>query len=169
MDGERKRIVIGKIGGPFGIKGWVKLLSHSEPRDRILDYSPWLLKDRDGWKEWELAEGHAHGKGVIARLEGVTDRDQAIALMGAEIAVWREQLGETKPGQYFWADLVGLTVRLEAGRSLGRVEGLMATGSNDVLVVKGDRERLIPFIQGQVIKGVDLDAGIIVVDWDPDF
>lgn len=169
MDGERKRIVIGKIGGPFGIKGWVKLLSHSEPRDRILDYSPWLLKDRDGWKEWELAEGHAHGKGVIARLEGVTDRDQAMALMGAEIAVWREQLGETKPGQYFWADLVGLTVRLEAGRSLGRVEGLMATGSNDVLVVKGDRERLIPFIQGQVIKGVDLDAGIIVVDWDPDF
>lgn len=169
MDGERKRIVIGKVGGPFGIKGWVKLLSHSEPRDRILDYSPWLLKDRDGWKEWELAEGHAHGKGVIARLEGVTDRDQAMALMGAEIAVWREQLGETKPGQYFWADLVGLTVRLEAGRSLGRVEGLMATGSNDVLVVKGDRERLIPFIQDQVIKGVDLGAGIIVVDWDPDF
>ena len=169
MDGERKRIVIGKVGGPFGIKGWVKLLSHTEPRDRILDYSPWLVKGRDGWKEWNVAEGHAHGKGVIARLEGVTDRDQAMSLLGAEIAVWREQLGETKPGQYFWADLVGLDVRLEGGRSLGRVEGLMATGANDVLVVKGERERLIPFIQGQVIKGVDLGAGFIMVDWDPDF
>jgi len=169
MNGERKRIVIGKVGGPFGIKGWIKLLSHTEPRDKIVEYSPWLLKHGGEWKEWEVAEGHAHGKGVIARLEGVTDRDQALALMGAEIAVWRDQLAETKPGQYYWADLVGSDVQLEGGRSLGKVEGLMATGSNDVLVVKGDRERLIPFIQGQVIKRVDLGAGIIVVDWDPDF
>ncbi|MGE5624741.1 MAG: ribosome maturation factor RimM [Bacillota bacterium] len=169
MNGERKRIVIGKVGGPFGIKGWIKLLSHTEPRDRIFEYAPWLLKRGGEWKEWEVAEGHAHGKGVIARLEGVTDRDQAQALMGAEIAVWRDQLGETKPGQYYWADLVGADVRLESGRSLGKVDGLMATGANDVLVVKGDRERLIPFIQGQVIKRVDLGAGIIVVDWDPDF
>ncbi len=169
MHGERKRIVIGKVGGPFGIKGWSKLLSWTEPRDGILDYGPWLLKQGDGWREWQVAEGHAHGKGVIARLEGVTDRDQAAALMGADIAVWRDQLGETKPGQYFWADLVGLDVQLEDGKPLGRVEGLMATGSNDVLVVKGDRERLIPFIHGQVIKRVDLDRGLIQVDWDPDF
>ena len=169
MNGERKRIVIGKIGGPFGVKGWIKLLSHTEPRDKIVEYSPWLVKSGEGWKEWEVAEGHAHGKGVIARLEGVTDRDQAMALMGAEIAMWRDQLGETKPGQYYWVDLVGLEVRLEAGRPLGKVEGLMATGANDVLVVMGERERLIPFIQGQVVKSVDLGAGTIVVDWDPDF
>jgi 16S rRNA processing protein RimM len=169
MSGERKRIVIGKVGGPFGVKGWVKLLSWTEPRDGIFEYSPWLLKSGDTWKEWEVAEGHAHGKGVIARFEGVTDRDQAMALMGAEIAVWRDQLGETKPGQFYWADLVGLDVQLEGGRSLGKVQGLMATGSNDVLVVKGERERLIPFIQGQVIKRVDLAQGLIQVDWDPDF
>ena len=169
MNGERKRIVIGKIGGPFGIKGWVKLLSWTEPRDKIVEYSPWQVKTGEGWREWKVVEGHAHGKGVIARLEGVSDRDQALALMGAEIAVWRSQLGQTKPGQYYWADLVGSDVRLEGGRSLGKVSGLMATGSNDVLVVKGERERLIPFIQGQVIKGVDLDAGVILVDWDPDF
>jgi len=169
MNGERKRIVIGKVGGPFGIKGWVKLLSHTEPRDKIVEYRPWQLKLADGWREWQLAEGQAHGKGVIARLEGVTDRDQAAALMGAEIAVWRDQLGETKPGQYYWADLVGLEVQLAGGRSLGRVSGLMATGSNDVLVVKGERERLIPFIQGQVIKHVDLVTGVIQVEWDPDF
>ena len=169
MSGERKRIVIGKVGGPFGVKGWVKLLSWTEPRDGMFEYSPWLLKSGDTWKEWEVAEGHAHGKGVIARFEGVTDRDQAMALMGAEIAVWRDQLGQPKPGQYYWADLVGLDVQLEGGRSLGKVQGLMATGSNDVLVVKGDRERLIPFIQGQVIKRVDLAQGLIQVDWDPDF
>jgi 16S rRNA processing protein RimM len=169
MNGERKRIVIGKVGGPFGVKGWVKLLSHTEPRDKIVDYRPWQLKLADGWREWKLIEGHAHGKGVIARLEGVTDRDQAMAFMGAEIAVWRDQLGATRPGQYYWADLVGLDVQLAGGRSLGKVSGLMATGANDVLVVKGERERLIPFINGQVIKGVDLGAGVITVDWDPDF
>jgi 16S rRNA processing protein RimM len=169
MSDEPRRIVIGKIGGHFGIKGWVKLLSWSEPRDKIFEYDPWQLKLADGWREWKVAEGHAHGKGVIARLEGITDRDQAAAVLGADIAVWRSQLGKTRPGQYYWADLVGLDVQLAGGRSLGRVEGLMATGANDVLVVEGERERLIPFIHGQVIKHVDLAAGVIQVDWDPDF
>lgn len=169
MSGERKRIVIGKVGGPFGIKGWVKLLSFTEPRDKIVGYSPWQVKQGGEWREWKVAEGHAHGKGVIARLEGVTDRDQAMALMNAEIALWRDQLGKTRPGEYYWADLIGLEVQLESGRSLGKVDGVMATGANDVLVIKGERERLIPFIHGQVIKRVDLDHGLIQVDWDPDF
>lgn len=169
MSGEPQRIVIGKIGGLFGIKGWVKLLSFTEPRDKIVDYRTWQLKLSDGWREWKVAEGHAHGKGVIARLEGITDPDQAAQVLGAEIAVLRKQLSKTRPGQYYWMDLVGLDVQLEGGRSLGAVEGLMATGSNDVLVVKGERERLIPFIHGQVIKHVDLDKRVIQVDWDPDF
>ena len=116
-----------------------------------------------------VAEFRPHGKGLAARLVGLDDRDEAAALMGADIAVWRDELGEPEPGQYYWADLVGLEVRHAEGQSFGKVEGLMATGANDVLVVKGERERLIPFIQGQVIKGVDLGAGIITVDWDPDF
>jgi 16S rRNA processing protein RimM len=169
MSGEPRRIVIGRIGGPFGVKGWVKLLSWSEPREQIIGYSPWLVQAGGQWREWRVAEGHAHGKGVIARLEGVTDREQAAALMGADIAVWRSQLGETKPGEYYWADLIGLDVQLADGRSLGRVDSMMATGSNDVLVVEGERQRLVPFINGQVIKRVDLAAGVIQVDWDPDF
>jgi 16S rRNA processing protein RimM len=169
MSGERKRIVIGKVGGPFGVKGWIKLLSWTDPREEIAEYSPWQLKLREGWKDWEVEEFRPHGKGLAAKLVGLDDRDQAAALMGAEIAVWRDQLGETEPGQYYWADLVGLEVRHAGGQSFGRVEGLMATGNNDVLVVKGERERLIPFIQDQVIKGVDLGAGVITVDWDPDF
>jgi len=169
MSGERKRIVIGKVGGPFGVKGWIKLLSWTDPREEIADYSPWQLKQGEGWKEWKVAEFRPHGKGLAARLVGLDDRDQAAALMGADIAVWRDQLGEPEPGQYYWADLVGLEVRHAGGQGFGKVDGLMATGANDVLVVKGERERLIPFVQGQVIKRVDLDAGIITVDWDPDF
>jgi len=169
MNGERKRIVIGKVGGPFGVKGWIKLLSWIEPREEIADYSPWQIGRGDQWKEWKVAEFRPHGKGLAARLVGLDDRDKAAELLGAEIAVWRDQLGEPEPGQYYWADLVGLEVKSADGASFGRVDGLMATGANDVLVVKGERERLIPFIHGQVIKGVDLDAGIITVDWDPDF
>jgi 16S rRNA processing protein RimM len=169
MAGERKRIIIGKVGGPFGVKGWIKLLSWTDPREEIAGYSPWQLKQGDGWKEWEVAEFRPHGKGLAARLKGLDDRDEAALLLGADIAVWRDQLGEPAPGQYYWADLVGLEVRHAGGQSFGKVDGLMATGNNDVLVVKGERERLIPFIQDQVIKGVDLDAGVITVDWDPDF
>jgi 16S rRNA processing protein RimM len=169
MNGERKRIVIGKVGGPFGVKGWIKLLSWTEPREEIADYSPWQIGRGDQWKDWKVAEFRPHGKGLAARLVGLDDRDKAAALLGADIAVWRDQLGEPEPGQYYWADLIGLEVKGAEGADFGRVEGLMATGANDVLVVKGERERLIPFIQGQVIKGVDLDAGVITVDWDPDF
>jgi 16S rRNA processing protein RimM len=169
MSGERKRIVIGKVGGPFGVKGWIKLLSWIEPREEIADYSPWQIGRGGEWKDWKVAEFRPHGKGLAARLVGLDDRDKAAELLGADIAVWRDQLGEPEPGRYYWADLIGLEVKSTEGPSFGRVEGLMATGANDVLVVKGERERLIPYIQEQVIKSVDLDAGIIVVDWDPDF
>ena len=169
MNGERKRIVIGKVGGPFGVKGWIKLLSWTEPREEIAEYTPWQIGRGGEWKDWKVAEFRLHGKGLAARLVGLDDRDKAAELLGADIAVWRDQLGEPEPGRYYWADLVGLEVKSLEGSSFGRVDGLMATGANDVLVVKGERERLIPYIQEQVIKSVDLDAGIITVDWDPDF
>ncbi|HKS93324.1 MAG TPA: ribosome maturation factor RimM [Gammaproteobacteria bacterium] len=166
---ESRRVVLGSIAAPFGVKGWVKLQSWTEPRAKIIEYRRWLLERGGAWREWRVAEGRAHGNGVIARLEGVTDRDQAATLTGMHIAVGREELPALQPGQYYWADLIGLEVRLEDGRSLGRVQGLMATGANDVLVVRGERERLIPFLRGQVVKQVDSDAGLIRVDWDPDF
>jgi 16S rRNA processing protein RimM len=169
MSDEPKRIVIGRIAGLFGVKGWVKLLSWTDPRDKIVDYSPLQVQIGGQWREWKMVEGRTHGKGVIARLEGITDRDQAAALMGADIAVWRSQLAKTRPGEYYWADLLGLEVQLADGRRLGKVDGMMATGANDVMVVKGERERLIPFIHGQVVKNVDLDKRLIQVDWDPDF
>ena len=166
---ESRRVVLGRIAAPFGIKGWVKLQSWTEPREKIIEYRPWLLELGGRWQEWQVVEGRLHGKSVIARLDGVADRDRAATLAGANIAIRREQLPELRPGEYYWADLLGLEVRLADDRVLGRISGLMATGANDVLVVKGERERLIPFLRGQVVKQVDLDAGLIRVDWDPDF
>ena len=166
---ESQRVVLGRIAAPFGVKGWVKIQSWTKPPEKIIAYRPWLLERGGAWREWQVAEGRAHGNGAIARLVDVSDRDQAAALAGTNIAVYREQLPALRPGEYYWADLIGLEVRLQDGRSLGRVQGLMATGANDVLVVRGERERLIPFIRGQVVKQVDAGAGLIRVDWDPDF
>jgi len=163
------RVVVGKINGLFGVRGWVKLLSWTEPREQILSFPSWQLKLDGEWRDWKLAEGRPQGKTIVARLDGIDDRDLAVKLLGAEIAVAREQLPSLKPGEYYWADLIGLDVQLLDGRNLGKVDSMMATGANDVLVVKGDRERLIPFIRDQVVREVDLDKGLIQVDWDPDF
>ncbi|MGH8279699.1 MAG: ribosome maturation factor RimM [Gammaproteobacteria bacterium] len=166
---EPRRVELGKLGGAFGIRGWVKLQSWTDPPEQIFEYRPWLLRLPDGWRECAVAEHRPHGKSLIARLPDIADREQAAALAGTLIAVWRTQLPAARPGEYYWADLVGLQVQAADGKTLGHVQGLMATGANDVLVVRGERERLIPFIPGQVVKEVDLDAGRIRVDWDPEF
>ncbi len=166
---ERRRIEIGRITGLYGVRGWVRIYSYTAPREAILDYSPWQVKVDGGWCEMAVAEGRRHGKGIIARLEGYGDRDAAARLMGADIACYRSQLPQTAPGEYYWADLVGLTVVTLRGEELGVIEGLMETGANDVLVVKGERERLIPCLIGDVVVEVDLAGQQMRVDWDPGF
>jgi 16S rRNA processing protein RimM len=153
----------------YGVGGWVRVFSYTEPRGNIVDYQPWHLRSGDDWEPRRLAEGRVHGKGVIARLEGCEDRDQALALMNREIGVRRDQLPATAPGEYYWSDLMGLEVVNLQHASLGKVDHLLETGANDVLVVVGDRERLIPFVQHDVVKRVDLETGVIQVDWDKDF
>jgi 16S rRNA processing protein RimM len=155
------------VSGLFGVRGWVKVFSDTRPRENILNYNPWLVKTREGWREMALAEGRVHGPGVIARLEGYTDRDQAQALVGAEIAVYRQQLPPAKKGEHYWVDLEGLRVVNLEGVELGTVSHLFETGANDVLVVVGDRERLLPYTR-QVIRDVDLEARVLRVDWDPE-
>ena len=166
---ESRRIVIGRVAGHFGVRGWFKIQSWTEPREKIVEYRRWLLQTGDGWQERQVTAGRAHGKNVIAHVQGVDSREQAAELIGADIAIRREQLPKTGPGEYYWADLVGLRVQLLDGRELGRVKNLLATGANDVLVVQGEHEHLIPFLRGRVIKDVDLDAQVMRVDWDPDF
>ncbi len=160
---------MGRVAGLYGIKGWVKVFSETEPRDNILEYSPWYLKVSGKWQEMEPAEGRIHGNGVVARLEGYSDRDQAARLVGAEIAIHRDQLPEIGEGEYYWSDLIGLKVVNTAGVELGQVDHLLETGANDVLIVKGERERLIPYTPGQAVVKVDLEAGVLTVEWDADF
>lgn len=160
----------GKVSGVFGVKGAVKVFSFTEPRENILRYSPWLLMKNQQSKEIKVLSGQRQGNVVVAELDGVLDRDQAAALIGWDILIKREQLPKPKPGEYYWADLVGLVVETESGVQLGKVDYLLETGANDVLVVKdGEVERLIPFLQSQTVLKVDLDNSLIIVDWDPDF
>ena len=167
-DALRQPVVLGRIVGLFGVRGWVKVHSYTEPRDAVLDYRDWLLCRDGNWETVELADGRRHGKGVIARLQGVEDRETAAEMLGSEIGVERDALPEPEEGHYYWADLEGLTVVDKDGKGLGKVAYLMATGANDVLVVDGPAERLIPFVPGAVILDVDLAAGVIRVDWEWD-
>jgi len=132
-------------------------------------YRPWYLRRDSDWQPRQLAEGKRHGKGVIARLADCEDRDQALALMNCEIGVQRDQLPATKPGEYYWQDLLGLDVVTLQDEPLGKVDHLLETGANDVLVVQGEREHLIPFVLDRIVKRVDLQAGVIQVDWDKDY
>jgi len=160
-------LVVGRISGLYGVRGWVKVFSETEPRDNVLTYNPWYLGAER--KPRGLAEGRPHGKGLVARLAGCEDRDQAVALVGLEIRIRRDQLPRLGADEVYWVDLVGLSVETLEGRPLGRVERVFATAANDVLVVNGDRERLLPFLWDRVIKDVDLGLGRMRVDWDPEF
>jgi len=166
--GDGKPIVVGRIAGLYGVRGWVKVFSHTQPRENILGYKPWLLQIGGRWVEASAAEGRMHGKGVVAHLEGYDDRDVAAALVGCDIAVHREQLAPVEDDEIYWADLIGLKVVTREGVELGNVDHLIETGANDVVVVRGERERLLPYIDGVVLE-VDLDQGVMEVDWDPEF
>lgn len=170
MGADDNYLVVGRINGLHGVRGWVKVYSHTQPRENILTYTTWYLQ-RDGqWRPVQLEDGRTQGKGVVAKLQGVDDRDAAALLMETPVAIHREQLPQAAPGEYYWTDLEGLAVVNREGVHLGVVSYLMETGANDVLVVKeGGNERLIPFVQGQFVLDVDLAAGVITVDWDPDF
>jgi 16S rRNA processing protein RimM len=159
---------MGQISGLFGVKGWVKVYSYTQPREAILDYPHWFLQLDGQWRSVKIAEGKKHGKGVIARVDGVVDRDAAAKLIDCSIVVERDAFAATEEGSYYWADLEGLKIVHRDGTQLGQVAYLLETGSNDVLVTTGKPERLIPFILGKVILDVDIAAGVITVDWELD-
>lgn len=168
MTGQR-RVILGKVGGLYGVRGWVKLWSFTDPVENLLDYADLEIGRGGGWESVRLVEGRRQGEALVARFEGCSDRDQAAALVGAELAVSRDRLPAAGRGEFYWVDLVGLSVVTTEGVELGTVDHMMATGANDVMVVRGERERLLPFVTGQFVSEVDLEGGRIVVDWDPDF
>jgi len=175
-DQRADKVLLGHISGVFGVKGWVKIWSDTAPAEGILDYREWWLGKGSDWRKVTLRAGQRQGKTIIAQLEGCDDRDAALALRGQRIAVDKRTLPTLPVGEYYWHQLQGLSVRTEAGDVvLGRVDHLIETGANDVLVVRADsdsvdqRERLIPWIPESVVKQVNLDDGVMVVDWDPEF
>ncbi|HYP66906.1 MAG TPA: ribosome maturation factor RimM [Thiobacillaceae bacterium] len=159
---------MGRIGAPFGIKGWIKVQPYTETLDSLFDYDTWQVGGNETWQDFEVEEAAVHGDGLIAKLVGVEGREQAFALRGKEIAVSREELPQTEANEYYWNDLIGLTVVNPQGVEFGQVAGLMETGSHDVLVVNGERQRLIPFADAYVTN-VDLRGKRIEVNWEPDW
>ena len=164
---EDKEIVLGHLAGVHGIKGWVKVHSYTDPREAIFDYQPWLLGDAAA--RTEVLENKASGKFLLARLKNIETRDAAEAVVGQKIAVGRNCLPPLHGSEFYWADLIGLKVLTLDGTELGRIREMLATGANDVMVVEGDRERLIPFVMDHYVSQVDLERGFVTVDWDPDF
>lgn len=164
-----KLVSLGVVLGAWGVKGWLRIRSYTEPRENILGFSRWILRQAHEQRPARVEAGKPQGRSVVAKLEGVDDRAAAERLAGFEIVVERSAMAPCEPGEYYWADLEGKRVVTMKGEELGRVARLLETGSNDVMVVAGERERLIPFIKDRVVRDVDLAAGVIVVDWEPGF
>jgi len=162
-------VVVGRFGRPHGIKGFVTVHSFTEPRDNILRYTDWHAFLSNEWQPVKLLCIEAHNKAVVAQIEGYPDRDMVSRLTNIEIAVQKEQLAALGSGEYYWHQLVGMSVVNQKGESFGKVTEVMPTGANDVLVVQGDKRYLIPYLPGQFVKDIDDNQQVITVDWDMDF
>jgi len=160
---------LGKISGVFGVKGWLKIYANTDKKEDILSYKPWYVERNNVRQAVKIKAGKPHGKTVIAQFEGVDDRNEAERWVGCDIYMAPDQLPTLKKGEFYWSDLIGLTVTSVSGDKFGVINHMLETGANDVIVVKGERERLIPFVMDQVVKSVDLVERQMVVDWDADF
>ncbi len=168
-------IALGRIGAPHGIKGWVRLISFTDPIDNILEYGEFQVQHGAVMRRIVLDEARRQGKFLVAHIEGCDDRELARQYTGQELLVPTDSLPALEQGSYYWHQLVGLKVLNLSGEVLGAVDHLMETGANDVLVLKpvsasiDDRERLIPYLKDTVVKQVDLVGGTLTVDWEADF
>ena len=168
-------ILLGSISGIHGVKGWLKIFSHTSPRIKITEYNQWFLRKKDeDWKPIKVLDGKVQGKNIIALLDGVTDRNQVESLIGSKIAIESNQLEKLLDGEYYWKDLIGLSVLTEKGDELGKIDWLFNSGSNDVIVVKDKssgevKERMLPFLRDDVVLSIDMEKSEMIVNWDPDF
>lgn len=169
-DTGQRMITVGRLHGAFGVRGEVKLESFTDPLRAIGKYEPWILRDARGIeRSCEGVRVREGVKGLIATLPGIEDKDAADALRGVDVLVPRSALPPPAAGEYYWVDLEGLRVVNVEGVDFGTVSHLFSTGANDVLVARGERERMIPFVQPDFIRSVDFDGGVVTVDWDADF
>jgi len=166
---QSKQLAVGKIMGAHGIRGWVKVYSYTDPVENILDYSPWQIFTHGEWREVKVLEGRVQGKGVVARLEGINDRNAAELMQQVPIEVARDALPDADDGEFYWDELEGLAVVNREGVALGTVSHLFETDAHPILVaVDGETERMIPFVEAYIDE-VDVEHGKVVVDWQLDW
>jgi len=161
-------ICVGHVLGAQGIKGWVRVFSETSPRENIVSYSPWLIECSGELRKVKV-KGRLQGKHVVAKLQGIDDRSQAEALSGCQLFIERRLLPGLEAGEYYWSDLIGLTVETQRAEPLGVVTAMLETGADDVMVLQGERERLIPFVMDEIVREVDLANRRLVVDWSPEY
>jgi 16S rRNA processing protein RimM len=159
---------MGRVAAPFGVAGWIRIQPFTEAAENLVSRPAWWLGHETGWRKHRVADARVQGRTVIAKLEDCDDRDTAARLRGQDVAVSREELPKPAANEFYWADILGLKVVNAAGEDFGRLVQILRTGANDVLVVEGTRERLIPFIEN-VVREVDPATGVIRVDWDADY
>ena len=168
MDEKNELVVMGRVVAPYGVFGWLKIVPDTEEFDSLLDYKTWWIGKDSDWRELAVKEAKIHNDVLVVKLQGIEDRDAAVACKGKQIAVPRASLPKLKSEEYYWSDLIGLAVKNLQHVDFGKITDVFATGANDVIVATGDKERLIPYI-AQVILEVDLEAKTILVDWDAEF
>lgn len=175
MQNSDQYLIVGRFLGPHGLKGWIKVFSHTDPVENLGRYRPVWIKRNDQWQSIDRLQVKRQGKGLIAKLPGCDTPEATQAFSGLDIAIQASQRASLPDGDFYWSDLEGLQVETVAGEVLGRISHLFETGSNDVLVVEpepgslDDRQRLIPYLPEQVVVEVDLVTGKLKVDWDSDF
>lgn len=161
-------VVMGRIVAPYGVKGWVKVVPDTELIDGLLDYKTWQLGKGTDWRAIKLKSGKVHNDVLVVKLEGINDRDAAFACKGQQVAVPRDALPVLDETEYYWSDLIGLAVKNQQGVDFGKIADVFETGANDVIVVKGEVDRLVPFTEQTVVE-VNLEKQTMLVDWDADF
>ncbi|AAO89995.1 ribosome maturation factor RimM [Coxiella burnetii] len=163
------KVIIGRLARPYGLRGWIKVVSFTHPIDNLLNHPTWQIQHNNEWQPLKLQAGKLHEPFLVVKLENIDDPETAKHYTNDLIAIERGALGALKEGDYYWTDLIGLAVVNTHGIELGTVDSLIETGSNDVLVVRSkERERLIPYTS-YTIQSIDLEKKIIVVEWDADF
>ena len=167
------KVIVGKIGAPYGVKGWVKINSYTETPEGIFEYAPWFLGDE---KEYQIDQWRPHGKSLVAKIVGVDSRDDAERIKNLDININASQLPDLGDEGVYWRELTGMKVVTTQGYDLGVVKEVFNTGANDVIHVKanvgdafGQKERLLPFVFDSVVQTVDKTERVITVEWDPGF
>lgn len=169
MKADKDWVIVGRFGRPHGIKGYVSVHSFTDPSHNILSYPDWFVLVNSQWTPLKILNIEEHTRSIVALIEGYEDREKVARLTNLDIAIQSDQLAELEPGEYYWRQLVGMTVVNSHGVLLGTVSEIIATGSNDVLVVTGDERYLIPYRFGAVVLNVCEETRQITVDWDNEY